>query len=50
MIEGYDAADPERASTLALRDEWIDEGRSSQVRIANIRSRDTPGSVNCILS
>jgi monoamine oxidase len=34
MVEGYDAADPERASTLALRDEWMDEGRTSQVRIA----------------
>jgi monoamine oxidase len=34
MVEGYDAADPERASTLALRDEWMDEGRSTQVRIA----------------
>ena len=27
MVEGYDAADPERASTLALRDEWMDGGR-----------------------
>jgi monoamine oxidase len=34
MVEGYDAADPERASTMALRDEWMDEGRSTQVRIA----------------
>jgi monoamine oxidase len=34
MVEGYDAADPERASTLALRDEWMDGGRSSQTRIA----------------
>ena len=34
MVEGYDAADPERASTLALRDEWMDEGRSTQVRVA----------------
>jgi monoamine oxidase len=34
MVEGYDAADPERASTLALRDEWMSEGRSTQVRIA----------------
>jgi monoamine oxidase len=34
MVEGYDAADPERASTLALRDEWLNEGRSTQVRIA----------------
>jgi monoamine oxidase len=34
MVEGYDAADPERASTLALRDEWMDRGRSTQARIA----------------
>jgi monoamine oxidase len=34
MVESYDAADPERASTMALRDEWMDEGRSTQVRIA----------------
>ncbi len=34
MVEGYDAADPERASTLALRDEWMDGGRSKQARIA----------------
>ena len=34
MAEGYDAADPERASTLALRDEWMDGGRNSQARIA----------------
>jgi monoamine oxidase len=34
MAEGYDAADPERASTLALRDEWMGGGRSTQVRIA----------------
>jgi monoamine oxidase len=34
MVEGYDAADPERASTLALRDEWMDGGRSTQARIA----------------
>jgi monoamine oxidase len=33
MVEGYDAADPERASTLALRDEWMDGGRSTQARI-----------------
>src|SRR6202165_1031153 len=35
MVEGYDAADPERASTLALRDEWMDGGRSKQARIAD---------------
>ncbi len=34
MVEGYDAADPERASILALRDEWMDRGRSTQARIA----------------
>jgi monoamine oxidase len=34
MVEGYDAADPKRASVLALWDEWMDEGRSSQVRVA----------------
>ncbi len=34
MVEGYDAADPERASTLALRDEWMGGGRGTQNRIA----------------
>jgi monoamine oxidase len=34
MVEGYDAADPERASTLALRDEWMGGERSTQARIA----------------
>src|ERR1700726_445490 len=33
MVEGYDAADPERASILALRDEWMDGGRRTQARI-----------------
>jgi len=33
MVEGYDAADPERASTLALREEWMDGGHHSQARI-----------------
>ncbi|MDN5000378.1 flavin monoamine oxidase family protein [Bradyrhizobium sp. GCM10027634] len=33
MVEGYDAADPERASTLALRDEWMNDGHAIQVRI-----------------
>ncbi|MBR0954052.1 flavin monoamine oxidase family protein [Bradyrhizobium canariense] len=33
MVEGYDAADPERASTLALREEWMDGGHSPQARI-----------------
>ncbi len=30
MVEGYDAADPSRASTFALRDEWMERGVSSQ--------------------
>ena len=34
MVEGYDAADPHRASVLALRDEWMDRGDSPQGRIA----------------
>jgi monoamine oxidase len=34
MVEGYDAADPARASTLALRDEWMGRGRGRQGRIA----------------
>ena len=34
MVEGYDAADPHRASVLALRDEWMDRGESPQARIA----------------
>jgi monoamine oxidase len=33
MVESYDAADPERASALALRDEWLHSGRSTQARI-----------------
>jgi monoamine oxidase len=33
MVEGYDAADPERASILALREEWMDGGRNMQARI-----------------
>ena len=33
MGEGYDAADPARASTLALRDEWIGRGLGRQGRI-----------------
>ncbi|WP_431206323.1 flavin monoamine oxidase family protein [Bradyrhizobium betae] len=33
MVEGYDAADPERASTLALREEWMDGGHHIQARI-----------------
>jgi monoamine oxidase len=34
MVESYDAAEPERASTLALRDEWLHGGRGRQARIA----------------
>ena len=34
MVEGYDAADPSRASTFALRDEWLARGVSQQGRIA----------------
>jgi monoamine oxidase len=34
MVEGYDAADPSRASTFALRDEWMERGLSQQGRIA----------------
>jgi monoamine oxidase len=34
MVESYDAAEPERASTLALREEWMDGGRHTQGRIA----------------
>ncbi|MGY2939491.1 monoamine oxidase [Bradyrhizobium sp. GM6.1] len=33
MVEGYDAADPESASTLALREEWMAGGHSPQARI-----------------
>ena len=33
-VEGYDAADPDRASTFALRDERIGRGRGRQGRIA----------------
>ncbi len=33
MVEGYDAADPARASTFALRDEWMDRGPGTQGRI-----------------
>jgi monoamine oxidase len=34
MVEGYDAADPARASTLALREEWMGRGLGQQGRIA----------------
>ena len=33
MVEGYDAADPSRASTFALRDEWMNDGLGEQHRI-----------------
>jgi monoamine oxidase len=33
MVEGYDAADPARASILALREEWMDGGHHTQARI-----------------
>jgi len=33
MVEGYDAADPRRASTLALREEWMGRGLGQQGRI-----------------
>ena len=34
MVEGYDAADPNHASTFALRDEWMGHGLGWQGRIA----------------
>jgi monoamine oxidase len=33
MLEGYDAADPARISTFALRDEWLERGLGAQGRI-----------------
>jgi monoamine oxidase len=33
MVEGYDAADPARASMLAFRDEWTNSHRSMQARV-----------------
>ena len=33
MVEGYDAADPDRASILAIRDEWMGSGRNKTSRI-----------------
>src|SRR5262245_39453589 len=33
MVEGYDAANPRRASTLVLRDEWFGRGLGQQGRI-----------------
>jgi len=34
MVEGYDAGDPSRASTLALREEWLGRGLGQQGRLA----------------
>ena len=34
MVEGYDAADPDRASTFAFRDEWMARGPRRDGRIA----------------
>jgi monoamine oxidase len=34
MVEGYDAADPEKASTLALADEWMKDGLDNGGRVA----------------
>src|SRR5262249_12114175 len=34
MIEGYDAADPDRASTFAFRDEWMARGPRRDGRVA----------------
>jgi len=33
MVESYDAADPQRASILALRDEWMAGDRGPQARV-----------------
>ena len=33
MVQGYDAADPDRASVFALRDEWMGGDRGAQARI-----------------
>jgi monoamine oxidase len=33
MVEGYDAADPDQASVLAVREEWMNDGRSAQARV-----------------
>jgi len=33
MVEGFDAADPNRASTFALREEWMGRGLGQQGRI-----------------
>jgi hypothetical protein len=34
MVEGYDAADPDRASTFAFRDEWMARGPRRDGRVA----------------
>jgi monoamine oxidase len=39
FVEGYDAADPARASTLAFRDEWLTEDDDEQYRIEGGYSR-----------
>lgn len=33
MVEGYDAADPARASTFGLRDEWVGRGLGNHGRV-----------------
>jgi monoamine oxidase len=33
MVEGYDAADPLRASVFAIRDEWMHSGEHPQARV-----------------
>src|SRR5262249_1848432 len=33
MVEGYDAADPRKVSTLVLREEWMNRGSGEQARI-----------------
>jgi monoamine oxidase len=33
MVEGYDAADPSKASIFALRDEWMSRGPGTQIRV-----------------
>jgi monoamine oxidase len=33
MVEGYDAADPERISTFAIRDEWVDGDHATGGRV-----------------
>jgi hypothetical protein len=41
MVEGYDAADPHRASTFSLRDEWMERGLYQQGRIAEAMARSS---------